>query len=67
MSGGTLLGWPPITEVATRHGFYDPSYLARVFKKHFHVAPSEYRLAASNARQPLQLLHAVPSNRLRVR
>jgi AraC family transcriptional regulator, positive regulator of tynA and feaB len=56
-----------ITEVATRHGFYDPSYLARVFKKHFHVAPSEYRLAASNARQPLQLLHAVPSNRLRVR
>ncbi|HEX4864521.1 MAG TPA: helix-turn-helix domain-containing protein [Acidimicrobiales bacterium] len=32
-----------ITEVATRHGFTDPAYFARAFKKAYHLTPTEYR------------------------
>ena len=33
----------PIGEVATRVGILDPSYFARLFKKHVGVSPSVFR------------------------
>ena len=33
----------PIKEVAWQNGFNDEYYFSRIFKKHYHLAPSDYR------------------------
>ncbi|GAA4536000.1 helix-turn-helix domain-containing protein [Pseudonocardia xishanensis] len=38
----------PLTQLATRWGFYDLSHLNRVFRAHFECLPSEYREASAS-------------------
>jgi YesN/AraC family two-component response regulator len=32
-----------IKDISNQIGYYDPNYFTRVFKKHEHITPTEYR------------------------